>query len=157
LAPGPWDRHRQPAPPAAGAVKAAPARTGTTGTRRQGDDTAVCLASRSVDDDVVSILKADPWVQAVLARGRRSGGYEGFCRELDRARRCAHPICLAGVTGDGSSLGSEVWKPCGNRRTSRCPACAQVHREDARHLVRAGLCGGKGVPTSVWPPTRPSS
>ena len=31
----------------------------------------------------------------------------------------------------------------------RCPACAQVYRGDARHLVRAGLEGGKGVSEAV--------
>jgi len=31
----------------------------------------------------------------------------------------------------------------------RCPACAEIYRGDARHLVRAGLEGGKGVPESV--------
>ena len=40
-------------------------------------------------------------------------------------------------------------KGCGSRRGTRCPACAAVYRADARHLVRAGLVGGKGVPESI--------
>ena len=40
-------------------------------------------------------------------------------------------------------------KGCGSRRETHCPACAAVYRGDARHLVRAGLVGGKGVPESV--------
>lgn len=44
-------------------------------------------------------------------------------------------------------------KACGTRRESRCPSCAAVYRGDARHLVRAGLIGGKGIDESVaeWP------
>lgn len=38
---------------------------------------------------------------------------------------------------------------CGNRRTSRCPACAQVYRDDTYHLIIAGMQGGKGVPEEV--------
>jgi len=38
---------------------------------------------------------------------------------------------------------------CGNRRDSVCPACSAVYKRDARHLVRAGLLGGKGVPESA--------
>jgi hypothetical protein len=42
-----------------------------------------------------------------------------------------------------------VLVPCGNRRESVCPHCAQIYKRDARQLVRAGLVGGKGVPASV--------
>jgi hypothetical protein len=43
---------------------------------------------------------------------------------------------------------------CGNRRASRCPACADVYRKDAYHLIFAGLAGGGSVPTpsAPWPP-----
>jgi hypothetical protein len=40
-------------------------------------------------------------------------------------------------------------KACGTRRETRCPSCAAVYRGDARHLVRAGLIGGKGTDESV--------
>ncbi|MGJ6969729.1 replication initiator, partial [Streptosporangium sp. G11] len=39
--------------------------------------------------------------------------------------------------------------PCKTRRASRCPTCAEVYRADTYQLIRAGLVGGKGVPTSV--------
>ncbi|WP_371782845.1 replication initiator [Streptosporangium subroseum] len=39
--------------------------------------------------------------------------------------------------------------PCKTRRASRCPTCAEVYRADTYQLIRAGLAGGKGVPTSV--------
>ncbi|SEG14538.1 hypothetical protein SAMN04489712_103384 [Thermomonospora echinospora] len=38
---------------------------------------------------------------------------------------------------------------CGNRRASRCAACAQVYRDDTYHLIISGLTGGKSVPESV--------
>ena len=42
-----------------------------------------------------------------------------------------------------------VLKACGSRSELRCPSCATLYRGDARHLVRAGLEGGKGVDESI--------
>jgi hypothetical protein len=42
-----------------------------------------------------------------------------------------------------------VYKPCGNRRATACPGCADTYRRDAFHLIRAGLVGGKGIPETV--------
>jgi len=42
-----------------------------------------------------------------------------------------------------------IYKPCGNRRATSCPGCAEIYRRDAFHLIRAGLSGGKGIPESV--------
>ncbi|MCM3811434.1 replication initiation protein [Streptomyces sp. DR7-3] len=38
---------------------------------------------------------------------------------------------------------------CNNRRTTRCPACAETYRRDTFHLITAGLRGGKGIPEDV--------
>ncbi|MBD3007085.1 replication initiator [Streptomyces sp. 5-10] len=38
---------------------------------------------------------------------------------------------------------------CNNRRTTRCPACAEAYRRDTFHLITAGLRGGKGTPGEV--------
>lgn len=38
---------------------------------------------------------------------------------------------------------------CNNRRTTRCPACAETYRRDTFHLITAGLRGGKGTPEEV--------
>ena len=70
---------------------------------------------------------------------------------------CAKPIKLTGsgslVDPDGTVLYSrsgELFAPCGNRRSSVCPACSDRYAADAFHLIRAGLSGGhKEVPTSV--------
>ena len=40
-------------------------------------------------------------------------------------------------------------KACGNRREAVCAACAERYRQDAYHLIAAGMRGGKGVPETV--------
>ena len=40
-------------------------------------------------------------------------------------------------------------KACGNRREAVCPPCAERYRQDAYHLIAAGLRGGKGVPDTI--------
>jgi hypothetical protein len=70
---------------------------------------------------------------------------------------CAKPIKLTGtgslVHRDGTVIyhrAGELFAPCGNRRSSVCPACSDRYAADAFHLIRAGLSGGhKRVPTSV--------
>jgi len=42
-----------------------------------------------------------------------------------------------------------IYKACGNRRASVCPACSRVYQRDAYQVLRAGLVGGKGIPESV--------
>ena len=42
-----------------------------------------------------------------------------------------------------------IYKPCGNRRATTCPGCAETYRRDAYHLIRAGLIGGKGITPEV--------
>ncbi len=42
-----------------------------------------------------------------------------------------------------------LYVPCGDRRASVCPPCAETYRADTYQLIKAGLTGGKGIPTSV--------
>ena len=42
-----------------------------------------------------------------------------------------------------------LYVPCGDRRASVCPPCAEIYRADTYQLIKAGLVGGKGVPTTV--------
>ena len=42
-----------------------------------------------------------------------------------------------------------LYLPCGDRRASVCPPCAETYRADTYQLIRAGLVGGKGVPATV--------
>jgi hypothetical protein len=103
----------------------------------------------------------DPELLNALLAKLETGRWDDF---LDSGRSCAwcrFPVRIRGmvVEGQGSdrsvafttdALPDSVFlKACGSRRESRCPACARTYRTDARHLVRAGLLGGKGVDPSV--------
>jgi hypothetical protein len=91
---------------------------------------------------------------------------EELHRELNQAERtglCARPVRLTGrvdavdlATGELRTIydtdaepGRVLLTACGNRRESVCPACSAVYKRDARHLIRAGLTGGKGVPETI--------
>jgi hypothetical protein len=70
------------------------------------------------------------------------GRYE---RWVERARGCAHPVRLRGVSHDAGAVSGEVVRefsserepdgvlltPCGNRRARVCAACSEVYRGDA--------------------------
>ena len=98
----------------------------------------------------------------------RVTGAPGFDRWQDQIRRtggCSDPIHLAGstVTRDRSTgevlysyttadePGGRLRLACGNRRASRCPACAWTYAGDTFHLIRAGLTGdpAKGITPSL--------
>ncbi len=99
---------------------------------------------------------------AMLARAGR-GDYWRWLAHVQTAAACTRPVRLAGTvhtvdTRTGALLDSRatadmpdavIYKACGNRRASVCPACAEVYRADAYQLVLAGLRGGKGIPESV--------
>ncbi|MEO3874017.1 replication initiator [Nonomuraea sp. B12E4] len=87
-----------------------------------------------------------------------------WLRQVDRLHGCTDPIRLTGDTHTLDNATGEVLRTystreephgqllvrCGNRRSSRCPACAEIYRRDTFHLIRAGLLGGdKGVPAAV--------
>ncbi|MFD3310197.1 replication initiator protein RepSA [Streptomyces sp. NPDC058694] len=93
-----------------------------------------------------------------LADMLRVAGTPGFDRWQDQIKRtggCADPIHLTGwsLTKDrttGETLhhystetepGGRLRIACGNRRASRCPACAWMYAGDTYHLIRAGLAG----------------
>ncbi|MFI6566803.1 replication initiator protein RepSA [Streptomyces sp. NPDC050534] len=103
-----------------------------------------------------------------LGDALRVAGSDGFDRWQDQIRRtggCADPIHLTGwvlrkdkTTGEllhhystDGEPGGRLRVACGNRRASRCPACAWTYAGDTYHLMRAGLAGdeGKGIPATV--------
>ncbi|SCY86599.1 hypothetical protein SAMN02745898_104315 [Streptomyces sp. 136MFCol5.1] len=105
---------------------------------------------------------------ATLGDLLRVAGSTGFDRWQDQIRRtggCSNPIHLSGwtLTKDrttGETLyrystdtepGGRLRVACGNRRASRCPACAWTYSADTYHLIRAGLAGDqdKDVPATV--------
>jgi hypothetical protein len=89
--------------------------------------------------------------------------YHRWLDHVSSVRGCERPIRLAGhlhtinpATGEVlSSRPTEtlpdgvIYVPCGDRRASVCPACAEAYRADTYQLIRAGLVGGKGVPDTV--------
>ncbi|WP_274558563.1 replication initiator protein RepSA [Streptomyces spiramyceticus] len=98
----------------------------------------------------------------------RVAGSPDFHRWQDQIRRtggCANPIHLTGWTlakdkTTGETLhhyttehepGGRLRVACGNRRASRCPACAWTYAGDTYHLIRAGLAGddAKDIPATV--------
>jgi hypothetical protein len=100
--------------------------------------------------------------EAAIEERSRSGQLKAFVEQAIGCGWCSHPVRVKvrkfvtdpdGTTRlvfSSSSLpDGVVLKACRNRRETRCPACASVYKADARHLVRAGLEGGKGVDPSV--------
>jgi hypothetical protein len=97
------------------------------------------------------------------ASSLRPGAYEYWLDHVWPAAACTHPIRLHGQISHVDPATGEllraiptdempdraVYKPCGNRRATTCPGCAETYRRDAFHLIRAGLVGGKGIPESV--------
>nr|WSX81970.1 replication initiation protein [Streptomyces sp. NBC_00899] len=92
----------------------------------------------------------------------------GLVRQLSGLGGCTHPIRLDGhrtehaldtttgeigavlhrMTSDQLPAGHLLVR-CNNRRTTRCPACAETYRRDTFRLITAGLRGGKGTPEDV--------
>ena len=95
------------------------------------------------------------------ALGRHASAHrlDAFLAQGARCGWCAHPIRLRGYVlgADGGRIAfsshnfpdNVVLKACGSRSELRCPSCATLYRGDARHLVRAGLEGGKGIDQSI--------
>jgi hypothetical protein len=78
-------------------------------------------------------------------------------------RGCVRPVRLTGsihtVERDTGAIAQTrhttempdgvLYVPCADRRASVCPPCAETYRADTYQLIKAGLVGGKGIPTSV--------
>ncbi|MEV0503276.1 replication initiator protein RepSA, partial [Streptomyces spectabilis] len=105
---------------------------------------------------------------ATLADAIWVAGQPGFDRwheQIKRTGGCSDPIRLTGGTKTLDPFtrtvlhayttdhepGGVLRIACGNRRASRCPACAWTYAGDIYHLIRAGLVGApdKGTPRTV--------
>src|SRR5215470_8918784 len=89
--------------------------------------------------------------------------YQHWLSTTLAAGGCVRPIRLRGTIRDidtstgeilhdldtGDLPDKAIYVPCGDRRASVCPPCAETYRADTYQLIRAGLIGGKGVPQSV--------
>ena len=106
------------------------------------------------------------WAGANLSDLVRRAGSEDYHRwqgHIRAAAGCAHPIRLRGdlhtvepatgriveTTSTAGMPDDVLYVPCGNRRATVCPSCAETYRADTFQLVKAGLAGGKGVPLTV--------
>ncbi|MEU6418446.1 replication initiator protein RepSA [Streptomyces spiralis] len=110
-------------------------------------------------------LGTDPLTLADLLRVANSPGFDRWQEQVRRTGGCSHPIHLVGqtVTRDAKTgdvlysystehePGGRLRVACGNRRASRCPACAWTYAGDTYHLIRAGITGDerKDVPATV--------
>ncbi|WP_143770633.1 replication initiator [Pseudonocardia dioxanivorans] len=96
--------------------------------------------------------------------GIRTGHeFDQWLAHIASTRGCVRPVRLTGhlhtvekATGrllesrhTASMPDGVLYVPCGDRRASVCPACAETYRADTFQLIKAGLVGGKGVPTTV--------
>ncbi|HEX4811989.1 MAG TPA: replication initiator [Nonomuraea sp.] len=89
--------------------------------------------------------------------------YLAWLGHVESAAACTQPVRLHGNLATVDTRTGEIltvrhtstlpdgviYKACGNRRHTVCPACATTYQHDAYHLVRAGLVGGKTIPDTV--------
>ncbi|WP_167536388.1 replication initiator protein RepSA [Streptomyces ficellus] len=115
--------------------------------------------------DTATFAGLDPVTFGDLLRVAGSPGFDRWQDQIRRTGGCANPIHLTGWTitkekATGEVLhrystedepGGRLRLACGNRRASRCPACAWMYAADTYHLIRAGLAGDqdKDVPATV--------
>jgi hypothetical protein len=89
--------------------------------------------------------------------------YHAWLAQTAATGGCTRPVRLHGTIRDLDPATGEVLRtldtetlpdgvlyvPCGDRRASVCPACAETYRADTYQLIKAGLAGGKGLPGTV--------
>ncbi|MFJ6119781.1 replication initiator protein RepSA [Streptomyces sp. NPDC092129] len=100
-----------------------------------------------------------------LLRVASADDFHRWEEQIRRTGGCSDPIHLQGwvlhkdkTTGETlhhysteSEPGGRLRVACGNRRASRCPACAFTYAGDTYHLIRAGLAGDdrRDIPATV--------
>ncbi|MEU6417614.1 replication initiator protein RepSA [Streptomyces spiralis] len=107
----------------------------------------------------------DPTTLGDLLRVASADDYHRWEDQIRRTGGCADPIHLTGwvlhkdkTTGEvlhqystESEPGGRLRVACGNRRASRCAACAWMYAGDTYRLIRAGLAGddNRDIPATV--------
>ncbi|PWI17866.1 replication initiation protein [Streptomyces sp. Act143] len=115
--------------------------------------------------DTATLAGLDAATLADVLKVAASDGFDRWQEQIRRTGGCSDPIRLMGGTKtiDPATKtvlhayttehepGSMLRIACGNRRASRCPACAWTYAGDTYHLIRAGLVGdpAKGTPPTV--------
>lgn len=91
------------------------------------------------------------------------GTMDALSEAMSSVNHCAHPIRLIGSSTTIDTATGEVldtfrstdaplgmlYRACGNRRAHVCPSCSRTYARDTFELIRAGVAGGKTVPTGV--------
>ncbi|MGA5352695.1 replication initiator protein RepSA [Streptomyces thermodiastaticus] len=105
--------------------------------------------------DTATFAGLDPVTLGDLLRVASADDYHRWHEQIRRTGGCADPIHLRGwvlhkdkTTGQvlhhyttENEPGGRLRIACGNRRASRCPACAWTYAGDTYHLIRAGHAG----------------
>ncbi|MFF3558512.1 replication initiator protein RepSA [Streptomyces sp. NPDC002574] len=115
--------------------------------------------------DTATLAGLDPTTLTDLLRVAGSPGFHRWEEQVHRTGGCSDPIHLTGWTltkdkTSGETLhhystenepGGRLRIACGNRRASRCSACAWTYAGDTYHLIRAGLAGDdrRDIPGTV--------
>ncbi|MEW2470627.1 replication initiator protein RepSA [Streptomyces sp. NPDC046994] len=115
--------------------------------------------------DTATTAGLDAATLADVLRVAASSDFDRWQEQIRRTGGCSDPIRLAGSTKTidpttGTVLhhyttenepGGMLRVACGNRRASRCPACAWTYAGDTYHLIRSGLTGDpdKGTPHTI--------
>ena len=114
-----------------------------------GTDTETGASARTLHDELLDRATREDyhrWLDGSLAAGGcvRPIRLRGTIRDINPATgEVVHDLNTED-TADGV-----IYLPCGDRRASVCPPCAETYRADTYQLIRAGLAGGKGMPESV--------
>jgi hypothetical protein len=113
------------------------------------DSTGTGASTRTLEEELLDRAARDDydqWLSGAVAAGGcvRPIRLRGTIRDIDAA---TGEILNALDTNDNPD--NVIYLPCGDRRASVCPPCAETYRADTYQLIRAGLAGGKGMPESV--------
>ncbi|MET9700674.1 replication initiator [Streptomyces sp. NPDC006529] len=107
----------------------------------------------------------DPGLLGEMLKVAAAPDYARWEDQIRRTGGCSDPIHITGWTvakdktsgevlhrySTGHEPGARLRIACGNRRASRCPACAWTYSGDTYHLIRAGLAGDdrRAIPATV--------
>ena len=115
------------------------------------------------EDAGLELPDLGPAVEREIIQRLTSRTFDDWAEAAARVGYCSRPIRVRGSsttidsqTGEVLSTYDSSREPfgvlhlrCGDRRADRCPSCSRVYAADTFHLIRSGVAGGKGVPTTV--------